>query len=53
MHLGVTLRNMGQQSTPATLAACAGAAEAVGLESVWGVDHIAIPPDAAAGSDGR
>ena len=53
MHLGVTLRNMGEQSTPATMARCAALAEAAGFESIWVVDHIAIPPDDAEGSGGR
>ena len=53
MHVGTTLRNMGDQSTPATMSVCAAAAEAAGLESIWVVDHIAIPPDDAAGSNGR
>ena len=53
MHIGAILRNMGDQSTPATMAACARAAEATGLESVWVVDHIAIAPDNAEGSNGR
>ena len=53
MHLGLTLRNMGDQSTPQTLSACAALAEEAGLESAWVVDHIAIPPDDAEGSGGR
>ena len=53
MHVGISLRNMGEQSTPSTMAACARAAEAAGLESVWVVDHIAIPPDDTEGSNGR
>ena len=53
MHIGVTVRNMGDQSTPAIMGACAAAAEAAGLESVWVVDHIAIPPEEAEGSRGR
>ena len=53
MRLGVTLRNMGEQSSPQMLRACAGLAEEAGLESVWVVDHIAIPPDDAEGSGGR
>ena len=53
MHVGITLRNMGDQSTPATMSACAMAAEQAGLESIWVVDHIAIPPDDAEGSNGR
>ena len=53
MHLAATLRNMGAQSTPETLRRCAAAAEEAGLESIWVVDHIAIPPEDSAGSGGR
>ncbi len=53
MHIGVTLRNMGPQSDAATLRAGAQRAEALGFESVWITDHIAIPPDDAEGSSGR
>ena len=53
MQIGITLRNMGDQSTRATMTTCARAAEAAGLESLWVVDHIAIPPDDAEGSNGR
>lgn len=53
MQLGVTLRNMGDQSTPALMVECAQAAESAGLESIWITDHIAIPPDDAEGSGGR
>ena len=53
MHIGTILRNMGEQSTAATMATCARSAEAAGLESIWVTDHIAIPPDNAEGSDGR
>jgi probable F420-dependent oxidoreductase len=53
MKLGLYLRNMGPQSAPATLAACARAAEAAGLDDLWVADHIAIPPDDAEGSGGR
>ena len=53
MHLGVTLRNMGPQSQAATMRVCACHAEASGFESVWIMDHIAIPPDDAEGSGGR
>ena len=53
MHIGVGLRNMGEQSTAETMGTCARAAEAAGVESVWVTDHIAIPPDDAAGSGGR
>ena len=53
MLIGAIVRNMGDQSTPVIMGACARAAEAAGLESVWVVDHIAIPPDDAEGSGGR
>jgi len=54
MKLGVVLRNMGPQSTRETLTAVARAAESVSaIADVWVVDHIAIPPDDAEGSDGR
>jgi len=53
MKLGAYLRNMGPQSTRATLLACARAAEAAGLDDLWVADHIAIPPDDAEGSGGR
>ena len=53
MHIGVTLRNMGEQSTADTMATCALASEDAGMESIWVVDHIAIPPDDAEGSGGR
>lgn len=53
MEIGVTLRNMGDQSDPATLLRCARAAQERGFESAWVVDHIAIPPDDAEGSNGR
>lgn len=53
MRLGMVLRTMGEQSTRETLLACARAAEAAGLDEVWVVDHVAIPPDDAEGSGGR
>ena len=53
MKIGVTLRNMGPQSTAATMRAGAARAEALGFESLWITDHIAIPPDDAEGSGGR
>ena len=53
MRIGVTVRNMGVQSAPATMLQCATLAEQAGLESAWVVDHIAIPPDDAEGSGGR
>jgi len=54
MRLGVVLRNMGPQSTRETLVAAARAADALpAIADLWVVDHIAIPPDDAEGSDGR
>ncbi|MBM4204983.1 MAG: TIGR03619 family F420-dependent LLM class oxidoreductase [Gammaproteobacteria bacterium] len=53
MKIGVTVRNMGPQSRRDTLRACAEQAEALGFESLWITDHIAIPPDDAEGSGGR
>ena len=53
MKLGVSIRSMGPQATRETIAACAQAAEAAGLDDLWLPDHIAIPPDDAEGSDGR
>ena len=35
------------------MAACALAAEAAGVESIWTTNHLAIPPDDAEGSGGR
>lgn len=53
MRLGIYLRNMGSESTPETMRACAVAADQSGLDDLWVVDHIAIPPDESEGSDGR
>ena len=53
MHLGTTIRNMGEQAVPDVIGRCAECAEEAGLESVWVVDHLAIPPDDAEGSGGR
>lgn len=53
MRLGLYLRNMGPVSTRATLLECAAAAEGAGLDDLWVVDHVAIPPDDAEGSGGR
>ena len=40
-------------ATVAALAACARAAEAAGLDSLWVADHVAVPPDHAEGWGGR
>lgn len=53
MRLGIMLRNMGPQSTPSILRNCAARAEAVGLDDLWVLDHLAIPPDQSEGSGGR
>jgi probable F420-dependent oxidoreductase len=53
VQIGVTLRNMGDESTAATMGECARALEAFGFESLWITDHVAIPPDDAEGSGGR
>jgi len=53
MKLGVTLRNMGPQSSREILRAGALEAEALGFDSLWITDHLAIPPDDAEGSGGR
>ncbi len=53
MDIGVTIRNMGAESTADIIVTCAQAAEAQGMESLWITDHIAIPPDDAEGSGGR
>jgi len=53
MRMGVLLRNMGPQSAPGLMRACARRAEDAGVDDLWVVDHIAIPPDDAEGSGGR
>jgi len=53
MHIGLMIRNMGDQSTKEIMAKAALAAEEREFESIWVVDHIAIPPDKAEGSRGR
>lgn len=54
VEVGIVVRNMGPQSTHETIVACARAADAIpAIAHVWVVDHVAIPPDDAEGSDGR
>jgi probable F420-dependent oxidoreductase len=53
VQIGVTLRNMGDESTATTMAECARAVDSLGFDSLWITDHIAIPPDDAVGSGGR
>ena len=52
MKVGITLRNMGPAAETSILAACARAADESALDSVWVMDHVAIPPDDAEGSGG-
>ena len=53
MHIGLMIRNMGDQSTREIMAGAALAAEEREFESIWVVDHIAIPPEDSEGSGGR
>lgn len=53
MRLGLLLRNSGPASTRELIASCARSAEEAGLDDLWVLDHIAIPPDDAEGSGGR
>ena len=53
MKIGVTLRNMGLQSSAEIMRTGALAAQELKFESIWVTDHIAIPPDDAEGSGGR
>ena len=53
MKIGTTIRNMGPAANRSCVIHCAQHAEAAGLDHIWAVDHIAIPPDDAEGSDGR
>lgn len=53
MKIGTVIRNMGEQATRNCIIHCAQQAESSGLDHVWTVDHIAIPPDDAEGSLGR
>ncbi len=53
MKFGVAIRNMGPQSTAATIRECAVAAERLGYDAVFVSDHLCIPPDQTEGSGGR
>jgi probable F420-dependent oxidoreductase len=53
MRTGLFLRNSGPPSTRALIAACARAADTMGIDDLWVLDHVAIPPDDAEGSGGR
>ena len=53
MKYGIAIRNMGPQSTRATMLACARAAEQLGFDALFVSDHLALPPDDIEGSGGR
>ena len=53
MKIGTAIRNMGTTATASCIRQSAETAEAAGLDHAWVVDHLAIPPDDAEGSDGR
>ena len=53
MRIGMFLRNSGPPSARSIIAECARAADRMGLDDLWVLDHIAIPPDDAEGSGGR
>ena len=53
MDIGISIRAMGTQSTPAIISDILQSAEQAGIESAWIAEHIAIPPDDAEGSGGR
>jgi len=54
MRLGLVIRTMGAASSAELVTAAARAADASpALDDLWVVDHIAIPPDDAEGSEGR
>jgi len=53
MRTGLFLRNSGPPSTRDLISGCARAADAMGIDDLWVLDHIAIPPDDAEGSGGR
>ncbi|MGR8919264.1 MAG: TIGR03619 family F420-dependent LLM class oxidoreductase [Gammaproteobacteria bacterium] len=53
MKIGTAIRNMGPAATRETIVRAARSAEDAGLDHVWVVDHVAIPPDDAEGSNGR
>lgn len=53
MKYGIAIRNMGPQSTRATMRACAETAERLGFDALFVSDHLCIPPDDTEGSGGR
>ncbi len=53
MNFGIAIRNMGPQSSRATIRACARIAEQAGFDALFVSDHLCIPPDQTEGSGGR
>src|SRR5712692_1342554 len=53
MKFGIAVRNMGPQSTAATISGCVRVADAIGFAAVFVSDHLCIPPDDTEGSGGR
>jgi len=53
LKYGIAIRNMGPQSTRATIRACAATAESLGYDALFVSDHLCIPPDQTEGSGGR
>src|SRR5690242_12733791 len=53
MKYGVAIRNMGPQSTRATIRECARVAEQLGFDAHFVSDHLCIPPNETEGSGGR
>jgi len=53
MKFGVAIRNMGPQSSRATVEACARIAERAGFDGIFLSDHLAVPPAETEGSGGR
>jgi probable F420-dependent oxidoreductase len=53
MKYGIAIRNMGPQSSRATIRACATAVESLGYDALFVSDHLCIPPNQTEGSGGR
>jgi probable F420-dependent oxidoreductase len=53
MKFGIAIRNMGPQSSRATLRSCASIAERAGFDALFVSDHLCIPPAETEGSGGR
>jgi probable F420-dependent oxidoreductase len=53
MQIGISINNMGALSTKEVITRQALKAEQSGLDHIWVLDHIAIPPDQSEGSGGR